>query len=98
MYFSRLQSGPHPADPSTFVHLAMHRIVAAPRPAPKVVLPGQMLDEDDKLEVIARRYSKACVAVGERTGFAGELIAAALVPSDESMAHIDDGHLNGARS
>jgi hypothetical protein len=60
------------------------------------VLLGQMLDKDDKLEIIARGDSEANVAVGEGASFAREPIAPALVPSDESVAHVDDGHLNGA--
>lgn len=57
-----------------------------------------MLFEEDEGEVVAGGGTEAAVVVGEGAGLAGETVASPLVPGDEGVADIDDGHLDGLRA
>ena len=50
--------------------------------------------EYNKVEIVAERTAEAFVTIGKWAGFCGEGVASALVPGDECVADVHDGHLN----
>jgi hypothetical protein len=50
--------------------------------------------EYNKVEIVAEWTAEAFVTIGKWAGFCGEGVASALVPGDECVADVDDGHLN----
>src|SRR6202012_5748038 len=53
---------------------------------------SQVLLEHDEREVVAQRRAEARAAVGDRLDLAGGAVAAAQVPGDQRVAHVDDAH------
>ena len=48
----------------------------------------------DKMEIVADGSAEALISIGKGASLSAESIAAAFVPCDESIAHIDYRHLN----
>ena len=50
--------------------------------------------EYNEIEIVAEWATEAFVTVGKWAGFSGEGVASALVPGDECVADVHDGHLD----